>query len=284
MTGPERRNERETEDDDLNNFRRDIGGNYDAGFGKLLDDTGAADIDRALKEHRPLAIHPTSDRERNTLVATANLSSQAPSGLFLIAWMITSLVVEIAAVMFGILSLAITLPGVLAVAAFEGALLAIGQSALLGRWTGRRVAILWGLGTLLGALLGRAFEYYADVKFGPGTTGWNFVAQLAGGIALGFAVGVLMGLPQAYGLRQKSRRAWLWPLARGVAWAIALPLLLLAADLTSSVPTSNAFGGLLFLVVGIPALLVGSIEGATMIGLLSPAHQDVRSRSIGKTL
>jgi hypothetical protein len=126
------------------------------------------------------------------------------------------------------------------------------------------------LGTVAGALLGRAFEYYADVKLGPGTTGWNIFAQLAGGLALGFAVGAIMGLPQALALWRTSSRAWLWPLVRGAAWAFALPLLLLAADATPPVTATAAFGLVLLAVVGVPSLVVGAIEAITLIALLVP--------------
>ncbi len=36
----------------LEHYDRGLGMNFDAGFGSLLDDTGAADIARTLREHR----------------------------------------------------------------------------------------------------------------------------------------------------------------------------------------------------------------------------------------
>jgi len=36
----------------LEHFDRGLGMNFDAGFGSLLFDTGAADFDRTLREHR----------------------------------------------------------------------------------------------------------------------------------------------------------------------------------------------------------------------------------------
>lgn len=36
----------------LDHFDRGLGMNFDAGFGSLLDDTGAADIARTLRDHR----------------------------------------------------------------------------------------------------------------------------------------------------------------------------------------------------------------------------------------
>ncbi len=36
----------------LEHYDRGLGMNFDAGFGSLLDDTGAADIERTIREHR----------------------------------------------------------------------------------------------------------------------------------------------------------------------------------------------------------------------------------------
>jgi hypothetical protein len=44
--------EREGEARALEHFESDIGLNYDAGFGSLLEDTGAADIARTRRDHR----------------------------------------------------------------------------------------------------------------------------------------------------------------------------------------------------------------------------------------
>ncbi len=44
--------ERADEKRALEHLKRDVGMNYDAGFGSLLDDTAAADIARARDEHR----------------------------------------------------------------------------------------------------------------------------------------------------------------------------------------------------------------------------------------
>lgn len=43
---------REEEARDLEHFRRDVGMNYDAGFGSLSDDVAAADVDQTMHEHR----------------------------------------------------------------------------------------------------------------------------------------------------------------------------------------------------------------------------------------
>lgn len=46
-----KRDERDEEREDLEQLRRDIGENYDAGFGKLLEDSAAAEVDQAIEEH-----------------------------------------------------------------------------------------------------------------------------------------------------------------------------------------------------------------------------------------
>ena len=43
--------EREAETRALEHYQRDLGLNYDAGFGSLLDDTAAADLARTRREH-----------------------------------------------------------------------------------------------------------------------------------------------------------------------------------------------------------------------------------------
>jgi hypothetical protein len=35
----------------LEHYQANLGANYDAGFGSLLDDTAAANIDRTMREH-----------------------------------------------------------------------------------------------------------------------------------------------------------------------------------------------------------------------------------------
>jgi hypothetical protein len=41
----------EQEDRDLDHFRSDVGMNYDSGFGSLLEDTAAGDVDQVMHEH-----------------------------------------------------------------------------------------------------------------------------------------------------------------------------------------------------------------------------------------
>lgn len=42
---------RDEENEDMEEFRRDIGENFEQGFGKLLDDSPPAEIEQVLKEH-----------------------------------------------------------------------------------------------------------------------------------------------------------------------------------------------------------------------------------------
>ena len=43
---------RKAEQEALALLRRDVGENYEGGFGKILDDSPAAEIDQTLKTHR----------------------------------------------------------------------------------------------------------------------------------------------------------------------------------------------------------------------------------------
>jgi len=42
----------QAEEEALELLRRDVGENYDGGFGKMLDDSPAAEIDQTLRTHR----------------------------------------------------------------------------------------------------------------------------------------------------------------------------------------------------------------------------------------
>lgn len=197
------------------------------------------------------------------------IAAAAPRRAFVAAWIATSVVAETTAVLFGVLSIAINVPAVLAVAALEGLLLAIGQCALLVRPTGTWFTTAWAAATVAGAMLGRVVEYHADVRFGPETVQWTMPAQIAGGIALGFAVGAVMALPQALALRSRTERAWQWIAARGIAWAAALPLLLLTLDIAPATANGNGMGVMLVAVVALPAIVAGAIEAIAMMSLLA---------------
>lgn len=49
----------------LEHFTYDVGMNYDAGFGSLLDDAAAADIDRTRRDHRIVEEYPVHPATTN---------------------------------------------------------------------------------------------------------------------------------------------------------------------------------------------------------------------------
>lgn len=206
----------------------------------------------------------------------AALRARPTSRTIVIGWIAVSLVAELLAAAFALLAMATTVSGVLLAAAIEGVVLALGQRLLLVSAAGRRFANGWAIATLAGALIGRTLEYAIDV--GPAASGashWQPLAQIAGGVALGLVVGAVMALPQTLVLQRRIPRAWGWLLTRALAWAIALPLLLLAGSLVTafSATSLSAVGASVLSVVAVAALLAGAIEGtvmATLVPRLTP--------------
>lgn len=193
------------------------------------------------------------------------------SRTFVLGWIAVSMIAELLSAGFALVAMATTLGGVLFAAAIEGVVLAIGQRLLLRPFAGRRFAIAWVIPTLAGALIGRTLEYAIDVgPLSSSASHWHLVLQIAGGVALGFAVGACMALPQTLVLQRRTARAWTWLLTRAIAWAVALPLLLLAATLITAFSATSlpAVAGSVLTVVAVAALLTGAIEGTVMARLV----------------
>lgn len=175
-----------------------------------------------------------------------------------------------AAAAFATANAALTAGAVAGAAAIEGALLATGESALLRPYLGRASAG-WAVATLLGMVCARVFEFICDLGAAPFVDQWALPAQLAGGIAVGFTLGVFMGVPQMLSARFNGRRLWLWPLARGVAWAVALPLLLLVLTSLPATLPQHAFASALVGAGAVLSLVAGTIEGIAMTLLVRHA-------------
>lgn len=187
------------------------------------------------------------------------------------AWTLVSIVAECVAVILAVSVVATSFASAMGAAALEGSLLGFGQRFLLQQSIGKRAANRWAVASVAGAVFGRALEYYCDIALGPLTGAWNLAVQIGGGAVLGFAVGVLMGIPQAVALRQVAF-LWRWPLARGVAWAFALPLLLLGASLAPRILSPGLFTAWLMLDVATAALVAGAVEGFFVVHLFVRGH------------
>lgn len=201
----------------------------------------------------------------------AALLARPSSRTIVLGWITVSMIAELLAAGFALVAMATTLGGVLLAAAMEGVVLALGQRLLLRPAAGRRFVTAWAIATIAGALIGRTLEYAIDV--GPAAAGasrWQPVMQIFGGIALGLVVGGCMALPQTLVLQRRTARGWTWLVTRAVAWAIALPLLLLAGSLVSafSATSLSAVGASVLAVVAVAALLAGAIEGTVMASLV----------------
>jgi hypothetical protein len=183
-------------------------------------------------------------------------------------WILSSLVAESVAVTFAFATLATDLRGVLAAAVIEGGLLGLSQRWLLRAFVRPGFERGWVLATLAGAVLGRVVEYQADMIAAlTAITRWSQPTQYGAGVALGFAVGALMAAPQAFTLRDRVRGAWRWVLARGLAWAFALPLIGVASALVVGSLAGSTFG--MLGVIAVAAALAGAIEGLAIVILVA---------------
>lgn len=201
----------------------------------------------------------------------AALMARPTGRTIILGWIAVSMIAELLAAGFALVAMATTLSGVLTAAAIEGVLLALGQRVLLQPAAGRRFVTAWAIATLAGALIGRTLEYGIDV--GPAASvasHWHPVVQVVGGVALGFLIGACMALPQTLVLQRRTARPWTWLLTRALAWAIALPLLLLAGSLVTafSATSLTAVGTSVLTVVAVAALVAGAIEGTVMASLV----------------
>jgi hypothetical protein len=176
---------------------------------------------------------------------------------FVTAWVVIAIVAELSAVAFAFKTLAATVPLVLSAAALEGLLLAIGQSWLLRSSRLEAMATAWFAATLLGSTAGRLFEYSVDA----GPFAWislHVATQIAGAVVLGFLTGAIMAIPQALALRRHIAAPQRWIVARGLAWACALPTFLFVLSLG------------LFPTTLLAAAIAGIIEAGAFVMLAQP--------------
>lgn len=183
-------------------------------------------------------------------------------------WIVSSFVAEPIAVAFAFATAAISFGGALSAAAIEGVVLGISQRWLLRTLVQPGFERGWLPAALAGALLGRALEYAADMSPASNVVAhWSQPQQYGAGVALGFAVGALMAAPQAFALRDRVRGAWRWIVARGIAWAFALPIIGVASALLAGTATASTFG--MLAVIAVSAAVVGAIEGVAIAILVS---------------
>lgn len=178
-------------------------------------------------------------------------------------WTATVVVAGAAAAFATLRLAAVTFDLVLVVAAIEGVLAGVGQVIVL-RLSASSLAARWLVPTLAGTLLGRAFEYAVDTSSLAGRIEhWPVAAHWVLGALFGAALGAIMAVPQIAALGW-SERAGRWLGARALAWALALPLLLIIGSLWSRFGTAPFLWPATALVFLLMLVIVGAIEGFAM--------------------
>ena len=206
-----------------------------------------------------------------------------PRGLsttqFVIWWIVATIVAEGLAALSVLPLLGVTLPKVLLVAALEGILVGTAQSVILRRRPGGLDRI-WLVPTVLGAILGRTFEFESDVSsVAAAIVDWSLAAHWVIGMAVGAAVGSVLALPQAVAMRTRVRAAWRWVPMRAVAWGLALPLLLVIGAVWSHAAPGSSPWFATALIFGLMLGLVGLIEGWGMARLTGASVVETFSSS-----
>lgn len=124
----------------------------------------------------------------------------------------------------------------------------------------------WFLGMLpstLGALTGGQSD--------PSAAGFGDVAVYVLAGAMGAVLGAVLALPQWSVLRHFVARSGWWPPANALAWAVAMPLLFLAAGLPLPQEGLAPLLAAVLGTIGLTGALVGAIHGAVLVWL-TPAH------------
>lgn len=159
----------------------------------------------------------------------------------------------------------------LAVGAYEGAIVGAAQWLVLRRvlpsiggkrWIGATV-----VGAVIAWMLGRIPSALADFS-GGGAVEPPLLVIVVLSSAAGAVLGSILGVAQWVVLRDHVRRAGVWIGANALAWAVAMPLIFIAAGIPSSHTPALAIGALALVAVGAAGMLVGAIEGAFLRLLL----------------
>jgi len=197
------------------------------------------------------------------------VSSRRPlsTAHFILWWIVVSVAAEGLAALAVLPLLAVTLPKVAIVAALEGVLVGAVQTVMLRRRPGG-LAQIWFAPTLLGAILGRTFEFACDASpVAAAIVDWSLAAHWLIGIAVGATVGAILAVPQAIAMRTRVRASWRWVIVRAVAWALALPFLLVIGAVWSHATPGSSPWFATASIFGFMVALVGFIEGSAIARL-----------------
>jgi len=188
-----------------------------------------------------------------------------------LAWTAATILVECCAAFVALMTLAVTPLRVALVAAIEGLALGAVQFAILRRPL-PTISTAWVGATFGGILVARLCEYFADTSYSAIIAPATLAGTIALGVVLGAAIGAAVAVPQWLILRAHVARAMRWVGAGALAWACALPMMLLGLQGVASLlgPWSLTT---LFADVALGMLVVGLIQGLALRGLLKTAHR-----------
>jgi hypothetical protein len=133
----------------------------------------------------------------------------------------------------------------------------------------------WLTATVAGTMAGRLLQFGIDMGAAHAVpVSWGAPFEYAGGFALGAFIGAVMAVPQALVLRHRLPGAERWILARALAWACALPALLLLFSIEAGIQAAARANGVMLVVAtfALVAAGVGAIEGIVMTHLIREAR------------
>jgi MFS family permease len=180
----------------------------------------------------------------------------------------------------------------------EGTALGLAQSAGFSDWLPGRRRIHWLLVTLAVAGLGWAAASLPSVFARNGGAEPPLLLVLAGAVALGVAMGAVLGTAQALVLRGLVPHPWRWVSANALGWAVAMPVIFGGATMPSAdwsvlsvvalgALTGALAGAVLGLVSGwfLPSLTGQSVHSPVFLAVLtSPAHRLLGGSMVGLRL
>lgn len=150
----------------------------------------------------------------------------------------------------------------------EGTCLGAAQAWVLRRYLPNAIAwipataggalLCWGLGMLPSTLM----PMLSDGNEPMPEPGLGVVMLAA--IAMGFALGALLGFVQWFVLKRHLRRAWRWIYGSAIAWALALPLSFIGPSLVQPGDSMGRIVGLAVLSGGGMGAIAGGIGGLAL--------------------
>ena len=137
------------------------------------------------------------------------------------------------------------------------------------RGAGSRLAGIWPIATVAGTMVGRLIQFGIDMGAAHALPGeWSAPLEYAGGFVVGALTGAAMALPQASAMYGRVPGGGRWIAVRALAWACALPLLLLLFRIEGAFPAATSGIAAVVATFAVVAAGVGALEVVVMEHLL----------------